>query len=103
MFWLMFHHVDPTFTSENVSTVLASVVDMVTLRQSLVVPPRKLEEIQQQSSTVAQQRETLANYCIRFSEYASWTDLANGLHLWEHHEAVATAKTFIKQTPGKYV
>ncbi len=99
----MFHHVDPTFTAENVSTVLATVVDVEELRTALLVPPRKLREIQEQSSTVAHQREALIIYHIRSSEYASWTDLANSLYRCGHHDAVATAKTFIKQTPGKYV
>ena len=99
----MFHHVDPTFTAENVSTVLATVVNVEKLRQALVVPSRKLGEIQQQSSTVDQQREALINYYIKFSDFASWTDLANSLYDDGHHEAVVTAKTFIKQTPGKYV
>ncbi len=99
----MFHHVDPTFTAENVSTVLATVVDVEKLRQALVVSPRKLREIQQQSSTVAHQREALIIYHIKFTEFASWTDLANSLYSDGHNEAAATAKTFIKQTPGKYV
>ncbi len=99
----MFHHVDPTFTAENVSTVLATVVDVDELREALVVPPGKLEEIQQQSSTVAHQREALIIYHIKFTEYASWTDLATSLYYDDHNEAAATAKTFIKQTPGKYV
>ena len=99
----MFHHVDPTFTAENVSTVLATVVDVEELRQALVVPPRKLEDMQQQSSTVAQQRAALINYCAKFTEYASWTDLANSLYKNGHNEAAATTRTFIKQTPGKYV
>ncbi len=99
----MFHHVDPTFTAENVSTVLATVVDVDELRQALVVPTRKLREIRHQSSTVAQQKKALIIYHIRFSEYACWTDLANSLYRYGHHDAVATAKTFIKQTPGKYV
>ena len=85
------------------STVLATVVDVRELRVALWVPKRKLEEIQKQSSTAAQVREGLINYFIKYSEYASWTDLANSLYEDEHHEAVATAKPFIKQTPGKYI
>ncbi len=99
----MFHHVDPTFTVGNVSTVLATVVDVEELRNTLSVPEGKLEEIQQQSSTVAQQRKALINYFIKFTEYASWTDLAISLCHNGHNEAMATAKTFIKRTPGKYV
>lgn len=85
------------------ATVLATVVDVKKLRGALVVSPGKLREIQKQSSTVDQQREALITYFIKFSEFACWTDLTNSLYLWGHHEAVATAKAFIKQTPGKYV
>ena len=99
----LFVHVDPTLTLENVSTVLATVVNVIKLRDVLLVPRSKLMEIQQQSSTVTQEREGLINYFISYSECASWTDLANSLYYYEHHEAVATAKTFIKQTPGKYI
>ncbi len=99
----MFHHVDPTFTAENVSAVLATVVDVEKLRNSLMVPEGMLREIQQQSSTVVQQREALIKYYLKYSEWASWTDLADILYLLDHHETVVTAKTFIKQTPGKYV
>ena len=85
------------------STVLATVVDVGKLSRALFLPGRKQEEIQKQSSIVAQVREGLINYFIKYSEYASWTDLANSLYEDELHEAVATAKTFIKQTPGKYI
>ena len=85
------------------SAVLATVVGVEKLREVLVVPPEKLREIQQQSSTIAQQREALINHYIMLSELANWVDLANSLYLLGHHEAVATAKTFIKQTPGKCV
>ena len=85
------------------STVLATVVDVGKLGDALLVPERKLREMQRQNSTVTQVREGLINYFIKYSEYASWTDLANHLYRYEHHKAMATAKAFIKQTPGKYI
>lgn len=95
------YHLDSSFTAENVSTVLATFMDIEKLKDVLLVRPRKLEETQQQSSTVAQQKEALIDYYIKFSEWASWADLANSLYHGDYHEAAATAKTFIKQTPGK--
>ena len=59
--------------------------------------------MQQQSSTVSDQREALINYYIKFSEYTSWTDLANSLYHEGQDEAVATAKAFIKKNPGMYM
>ena len=52
--------------------------------------------MQQQSSTVAQQEAALIDYYVKFSEWASWTDLANSLYYGSYHEAAATAKSFIK-------
>ena len=78
-------------------------VDVGKLGDALLVPEEKQEEIEQQSSTVTQVRVGLISYFIKYSEIASWTDLANHLYRYEHHKAVATAKTFIKQTPGKYI
>ena len=95
------YHLDSSFTAENVSTVLATFMDVKKLKDVLLVRPRKLDEMQQQSSTVAQQKEVLIDYYIKFSEWASWTDLANSLYHFGYHEAAATAKTFIKETPGK--
>ena len=76
---------------------------MEELRRTLAVPPRKLEEMQQQSSPVSDQREALINYYIELSEWASWTDLANSLYHEGQNEAVATAKAFIKKSPGMYM
>ena len=94
-------HIDPTFTAESVSTVLATVVDMEKLVEALRIPPRKWAKIKQKSSTVDQRRDALINYYVKFSDYASWADLANILYLCGHHQALATAKTLIKIAPGK--
>ena len=83
---------------------METVVDIGKLSDALLLPEEKLNEIQQQSSTDAQVREGLINYFIKYSECASWTDLADSLYDdEEQHEAVTAAKTFIKQTPGKYI
>ena len=84
------------------STALATVVDVVKLGEALLVPPRKIGDIQLQRSTVAQKRKALIDYFIKYSEFASWTELANSLYQRGHYEAMTTAKAFIKQTPGRY-
>ena len=95
-------HVDPTLTAENVSTALATIVDTEKLGKALLVPPSKIGDIQLQRSTAAQKRKALIDYFIKYSEFASWTELANSLYQRGHPEAMITAKTFIKQTPGRY-
>ena len=73
------------------------------LRDSLSIPRNKGRELQQQSSTTAEYRERLIDYFLKYSEFASWSDLAGRLYYFEQHEAVAAARRFIKGTPGKCV
>lgn len=94
-------YTDLSLTHENVSTVLATVVELDKLRGTLAIPSSKLKEIQLQSSTTVQERDGLIDYFIKYTEYASWSDLANRLYQGGHHKAVAAAKRFIKQAPGK--
>ena len=70
---------------------------------SLNIPRNKWEELRQQSSTTAEYRERLIDYFLKYSEDASWSDLAGRLYYYEQHEAVAAARKFIKGTPGKCV
>ena len=69
----------------------------------LAISVSKREELQQQSSTTAEYREGLIDYFLKYSEYASWSDLASWLYCYEQHEVVAAARRFIKGTPGKSV
>ena len=73
------------------------------LGDSLNIPRNKWEELQQQSSTTAEYRERLIDYFLKYSEYASWSDLAGLFYYKKQHEAVAAARRFIKGTPGKCV
>ena len=69
----------------------------------LTVPLTKHNEIHQQSSTAAQEREGLIHYFLNYSEYASWSYLAGRLYWREHHEALSAARRFIKRAPGRCV
>ena len=66
----------------------------------LLVPPSKREEIRQQRSKY---RESIINYYMFYSPYASWTWLAGRLYYLEEHEALSAVKKFIKGTRGKCV
>ena len=73
------------------------------LEKILFIPVSKMEELRQQSSTTAEYREGLIDYFLKYSELASWSDLAGRLYYFEQHEAVVAARRFIKGTPGKCV
>ena len=61
----------------------------------------KLEEFQLQSSTTVEYRNKVIDYFLKYSHFASWSDVSNRLYRREHHEALAKAKEFIKGTSGK--
>ena len=87
-------------TSDNISEVVATVGDDK-LGGVLYMAESKREEFKQRSSTTAEYRERLIEYFIKYSPWASWSDLAGRLYLYDQPEAVAAARTFITQTPGK--
>ena len=87
-------------TSDNISEVVATVGDDK-VGSVLNVAESKREEFKQCSSTTAEYRERLIEYFIKYSPWASWSDLAGSLYYRNQPEAVAAAKTFITQTPGK--
>ena len=87
-------------TSDNTSEVVATVGEDE-LGDVLGVAESKREEFKQCSSTTAEYRERLIEYFIKYSPWASWSDLASRLYLFDQPEAVAAARTFITQTPGK--
>ena len=100
---------DSTLSLENISTVTATVPigkvdsdDSGELGSSvLVVPDSKCVEIHRQSSTDAEERETLIRYYLSYSPYASWSHLAGRLYYGQHHEALSAARKFIKTEPGQ--
>ena len=89
-------------TSENISKVVATVGED-DVGKGLGVPRGKREEFQQQSSTTADYRQRLIDYFIKYSHWATWSDLASRLCHWGTPSAVEAAKAFITQTPGKTI
>ena len=73
------------------------------LGDCLDVSPSERDEIREKTSTSAEYREGLINYFIQYSPYATWSGLSGRLYRYEHPEAVAAARRFIKRTPGKCV
>ena len=96
---------DPTLTHANISTVTATVpLKWDELGQKVLeVSERKREEIHQQSSTAAEEREKLIHYYLNYSEYASWSHLAGRLYRGQHHVALSAARRFIKTEPGEFM
>ena len=96
---------DPTLTLENISTVTATVpLEADELGEGVLLVPRsEYEEIHRQSSTAAEERETLIRYYLNYSEYASWGHLAGRLYRGQHHDALSAARRFIKTEPGEFV
>ena len=87
-------------TSDNISKVVATVGEDE-LGAVLNVPLSKREEFQQQSSTTADYRQRLIDYFIKYSPWASWSDLASRLYADGTPSSVKAARAFITQTPGK--
>lgn len=94
---------NPSLTLENVSNVMAIVkLECYELGEWILTDPKpKCEEIYQQSSTAAQEREGLIYYFLNYSEFASWRYLAGQLYYRQHYEALSAARRFIKTAPGK--
>ena len=87
-------------TSDNISKVVATVGDDK-LGDVLEVPRSKRKEFRQQSSTTADYRQRLIDYFIKYSPWATWSDLASRLYAYGTPSAVEAARAFITQTPGK--
>ena len=87
-------------TSDNISKVVAT-LEEDELGRVLDVPVSKIEEFQQQSSTTADYRQRLIDYFVKYSPWASWSDLASRLYSLGTPSSVEAARAFITQTPGK--
>ena len=87
-------------TSNNISKVVATGGENK-LEAVLDVPGSKREEFQQQSSTIADYRQRLIEYFVKYSPWASWSDLGSSLYYKEQPAAVEAARAFITQTTGK--
>ena len=87
-------------TSDNISKVVATLQEDK-LGDVLDVPGSKRKEFQQQSSTTADYRQKLIDYFIKYSPWASWSDLASRLYRYDTRLSMEAARAFITQTPGK--
>ena len=87
-------------TRDNISKMVATVGED-TLGDIFGVPKSKKEEFQQQSSITADYRQRLVDYFIKYSPWASWSDLAGRLYRYSTSETVEAARAFITQPPGK--
>ena len=87
-------------TSDNISKVVATLGEDE-LETVLHVPVNKSEEFRQQSSTTADYRQRLIDYFVKYSPWASWSDLASRLYPYGTPSSVEAARAFITQTPGK--
>ena len=96
---------DPTLTHANISTVTATVPlehDELGGRV-LGVLKSKRQEIHQQSSTAAEERESLIHFYLNNSLYASWSRLAGKLYRRQYHDALSAVRRFIKTEPGEFM
>ena len=87
-------------SSDNISKVMATVGEDE-LEGVLEVPRSKRNEFLQQSSTIADYRRRLIKYFIKYSHWATWSDLTGWLYRNDQPEAMKAARAFIKQAPGK--
>ena len=87
-------------TSDNISKVVATVGDD-DLEAVLQIPQSKREEFRRQSSTTADYRQRLIDYFIKYSPWATWSDLASRLYAYGTPSSVEAPRAFITQTPGK--
>ena len=93
---------DVSLTSRNVLAALRTVQDVEILRDILEVPTNRMK-LRQQSASIEEEREGLANYFLKTCPYASWEWLGGQLLLWEQDAALETVKVHIKPDQGKYV
>ena len=71
------------------------------LADVLDVPRSKREEFRHHSSTTVEYRNKVIDYFLKYSHFASWSDVSSRLYWLDHHEALAAVREFIKGTSGK--
>ena len=68
----------------------------------LGVPPSKLQEIPQQSSTKREKSLTLGDYWVNTDPHASWERLGMVLYQVGEERALAVTKQYLQQQQGEY-
>ena len=82
---------------EHVREVMAEVGNWERVGSSLGVPPSKLKEISQQSSTEREKSLALGDYWVNTAPDASWEKLATVLYQEGDKTAVAVTKQYLQQ------
>ena len=83
--------------------VAATVDDDKLAEYILQVPESIQKEIREKTFTSADFREGVIEYYAQYSPKSTWDKLAGRFYRWECGEALAAARRFIKETPGKCV
>ena len=84
---------DPTLTVDSVLEVMGKVQDWERVRGVLSVPPSKLDEIKEQSSTEMEQHLELTKYWVNTDPDPSWEKLGRVLYM----DGEESAATMVKQ------
>ena len=82
---------------ENVREVMAEVENWIGVGTGLGVPPSKVQEISQQSSTEREMSLAMGDYWVNTAPDASWERLARVLYRWGEHRALAVTKQYLQQ------
>ena len=85
---------------ENVREVMAEVGDWWMVGGGLNVPPSKIREISQQSSTKREKSLALGDYWVNTDPDASWEKLAWLLYQEREERALAVTKQYLQQQQG---
>ena len=92
---------EPTLTVENVVGVMEKVAverRMEMWSRGDITLDLQLEKIYQEYSTEEQRIRACADIYINCRPDSSWTDLCQGLYVWNEMTAAKKAKTFIPRT-----
>ena len=82
---------------ENVREVMAEVENWKGVGGMLGVPPSKLLQIKQKSSTRMEKSLALGDYWVNTLPDASWEKLARVLYQWGEEIAVEVTKQYLQQ------
>jgi hypothetical protein len=93
---------DSSLTHSNLTAVLET-VGVVQLLGCLRVPFDVQEKVEQHCVNNEERRNELMSWWLQYSPYAldSWNWLSGRLLWYEEENALAAAKRYIHQTPGK--
>ena len=79
---------DPTLTLDNVTAIMKDVQEWKLVTTWIGVPPRKRYELESQSPTTDQAKQTCWDYWLHHHPVPSWRILAGGLYERQEHGAL---------------